>query len=140
MKPTLKQIFDFGLEIVEKETDKYIKSIGEYSKRYSKRYSKQIIIYSAINWFNYTYKELSDYTGLSINNLQVYCSYVKKSNNKQSLAEELFDSLIYVNNKSFIAFRAHILKEFRSEGNNIRYAKTELEKWLINRLYEIENK
>lgn len=140
MKPTLKQIFDFGTEIVEKDTNRYLKSLDEYVKYKAKRYNINIIIYTCIIWFNYSKKEVAEYLNISIGAVYKCISMINNSKSKQDLSEELFNSLTYEENKSFIAFRSDILKRFRAEGGNIYGRRTKFEKWLINRLYETENK
>jgi len=136
-KPSLKTIFDFGLEVVEKETNNYIKSRDEYAKRYAKRYGKQVIIYSSVVWFAYSKKEISSFLNLNLNVINKYLSTVNRRQLLQEQAEELYNSLIYSENKSYSTFRAQILKEFRSNGGYTKPTQTKFEKWLINKLYEL---
>lgn len=98
-KPTLKQIFDFGLEVVEKEADRIIKG-KEYSNlTYSKRYKKEVIIHSCIVWFGYTISEVENYSNMLRSNVRSRKCVVNKSNYKQTLSEELFNSMMYTLNK-----------------------------------------
>ena len=147
MKPTLEQIAAFGLELVEKDTFHTVKD-KEYSQvRHAKRYNKQVVLYVAMIYYDYPRAEVASYFKISDNAVSQAIGKVRTSRMKQELADELFDSLniLYEAKKevSLAAYTAKLLPIFANENDfNIRSTGdlNKLEKWLINRLYEVENK
>ena len=152
-KPTLKQIFDFVLQRVETEyiientngvTDKKYESCV---KRFKKRYPKQIGIFVAHDYYGYSGPELQVYLNLTKAGVYTSLHAVRISNSKKEVADELFDSLnILYGTKNRItldAYMSKILPIFANENNSgVRSINdlSKLEIWLINRLYETENK
>lgn len=146
-KPTLRQIFDFGLEIVEKDKYTISKSKEYATKRYSKRYNKQIIIYVAIIMYNYSRIDVAEYLKISPSAVSSSLYKFKNSRTKEDLTDELYESLEFLYGKemekSLEAYSAKLLPIFANEMNFTTRSVgdlNKLEKWLINRLYEIENK
>ena len=142
-KPSLQQISDFGLALVEKEKLTISKNKEYFSIRKSKRYSRYIVIYVASIFYDYSREEISDFFNISLNVVSQYLNKVRNSVSKQDLAEELHDSLeiLYGNKKKITkdAYISKILPIFANENNSgVRSINdlSKLEIWLINRLYE----
>lgn len=147
MKPTLKQISDFGSALVEKEKLSISKNKEYFSIRTSKRYSKYLVIYVASMFYDYSREEISNFFNISLNVTSQYLTKVRNSNSKQDLAEELRNSLeiLYGNKKKVTkdVYISKLLPIFANENNSSIRSSNDLSKleiWLLNRLYETENK
>lgn len=92
-KPTLQQIFDFGLTRVNREREIIIDGKEFTLIRQSKRYPKEAMIYISHIFYNYPVKEISNFlqTSKSCINSQIY--RVKNSESRQNKADELLQSL-----------------------------------------------
>ena len=96
MKPSLKQISNFGLALVDKEKYIVIKDVEYIQLRKSKRYSKQVVIYAAHIFYNYSRLEIAAHFKITTSTLSLQLSAVIKSDKKQETAYELYRSLNYM--------------------------------------------
>lgn len=152
-RPSLEQIESFGLAIVETSytkmhhKKKYDK-IYEYDTiSHKKRYSKQLIYFVCTDYYGYTFLEVANHFKAKVSAIYSSVNIVRKANSKRELADELFDSLnlLYGAKKKLTkdAYISKILPIFANENNSNARSPNDLSKleiWLINRLYETENK
>ena len=146
-RPTLKQIHDFGLEIVNKDVYHYCKKMDkDYIQVIkSKRYPKKIVIYVCKFYYGYSNEEISEQFGITKNGVSSYTSLIKKNSRDKDVAEELFSSLEYIHS-DYIKYlknkKMQYLKRLnkRSPYRITKSKLTNVEGWLIDKLYEAENK
>lgn len=96
MKPTLKQILNFGVNKVKKEKYNISKGKEYIYLRKSKRYSKELVTYTANIFFGYSVEDIAKVFNIKKQSVYINIYRVKKSNSKQEIADEIYQSLNYM--------------------------------------------
>lgn len=145
MRPTLKEISDFALERVDRERLKQNKTDSDKiyicnARRTSKKFPKEVTIFVCFKYYGYSSYELCSYFKLVSQTIKHHVHRVNNSKKNLEIAQELIRSLELINKNNFTSYLIEEFSIISGEPNKNIQKLNKLEKWLINRLYEVENK
>lgn len=130
MKPTLEQIYNFGVERVDREHYTYINDKEYLSFRPAKRY-KLGVIYQVCIMYGYTIVSIANYLNISRGAITRMITYSKNNSfNFEEDVNELKNSLDYIYKYSIFAQKKDSLITMYKEEKS----KLSFEDWLITRL------